>query len=76
LAAKKSDIELEAALTQVMGVYGTVHIIMNRDENKGNMPYAWCQFTKKEHAEKALGAAGAIVHERPLRIERAKANRK
>lgn len=77
LAMKKSDVELEAGLTQVMGVYGTVHVIMNRDESKGNMPHAWCQFTKKEHAEKALaGAAGAMVHGRPLRIERAKANRK
>ncbi|KAI1771631.1 hypothetical protein F4818DRAFT_444958 [Hypoxylon cercidicola] len=68
------DSKLEAKLTQIFSAYGMVFVKIRRDQR--NMPFAFCQFTKDEHALEAVTKGkGSLVDGRPCRCEMVKANR-
>lgn len=62
------------AVTQVFREFGPVYVKIRRDHK--NMPFAFCQYTRAEHAEKAiLEGRGRMIKGRPCRCEKAKAHR-
>ncbi|KAI9641076.1 hypothetical protein NHQ30_010504 [Ciborinia camelliae] len=74
LLQSESEESLEMAVTQVFREYGAVYVKIRRD-NK-HMPFAFCQYTKQEHAERAImEGRGRLIKGRPCRCEKAKAHR-
>lgn len=68
------DAELEAEVTRVFSRFGTVFVKIRRD-NRKQMPFAFCQFTRDEDALTALEhGKGEWIFGRTCRTEKAKAN--
>ncbi|KAH8588346.1 hypothetical protein B0O99DRAFT_728700 [Bisporella sp. PMI_857] len=73
LLASQPDDDLEAAVTHVFREFGPVWVKIRRDGKM--MPFAFCQYTKVEHAERAIREGkGRIINGRPCRTEKAKAH--
>jgi len=63
------------AVTQLFREFGPVFVKIRRDAKQ--MPFAFCQYTKQEHAERAIKEGrGRLIKGRPCRCEKAKAHRK
>ncbi|CAJ2503918.1 Uu.00g113120.m01.CDS01 [Anthostomella pinea] len=74
LPEAKSDSVLEAAITKAFLTFGSVFVKIRRDPK--NMPFAFCQFTRKEHADVAeKQGKGMLIEGRACRTEKVKANR-
>ncbi|KAL3420180.1 RNA recognition domain-containing protein [Phlyctema vagabunda] len=74
LSQQKKDAQLEAGVIQIFRQYGTVFVKVRRDGS--NMPFAFCQYTTQEDAERALqDGRGRMLFGRDIRTERAKAHR-
>lgn len=62
------------AVTEVFRQYGTVFVKIRRDNKQ--MPFAFCQYTKIEHADRAIREGkGKLIRGRACRCEKAKAHR-
>ncbi|KAI9740107.1 MAG: hypothetical protein M1818_004858 [Claussenomyces sp. TS43310] len=73
LLQTEDEQQLEYAVTKVFRQFGHVFVKIRRDSK--NMPFAFCQFTTDEAAERAVcEGRGHIIHGRPCRTERARAN--
>ncbi|KAI0391703.1 hypothetical protein F5Y17DRAFT_460565 [Xylariaceae sp. FL0594] len=74
LPEAKSDTALEVGVTKAFSPFGPVFVKIRRDPK--NMPFAFCQFTKIEHAKRAqLEGKGLLVEGRACRTEMVRANR-
>ncbi|KAI0204227.1 hypothetical protein F4808DRAFT_475686 [Astrocystis sublimbata] len=74
LPESKSDTVLEVAVTKVFSAFGPVFVKIRRDPK--NMPFAFCQYTDSQHAQKAQkDGKGLLIEGRPCRTEMVKANR-
>ncbi|KAF7913933.1 uncharacterized protein EAF01_000339 [Botrytis porri] len=74
LLQSENEDSLQMAVTQVFREYGPVYVKIRRDGK--HMPFAFCQYTKQEHAEKAIKEGrGRLIKGRPCRCEKAKAHR-
>ncbi|KAJ5772139.1 hypothetical protein N7520_002668 [Penicillium odoratum] len=72
LSTKVAAEEMTESLKKAFTVYGPCHVKIKQDKKKG-LPGAFVQFEKVEHANAALGPNARItLHDRWLRIERAK----
>ncbi|KAH7037500.1 uncharacterized protein B0I36DRAFT_380683 [Microdochium trichocladiopsis] len=68
------DSRLEAAVTSAFSKFGCVFVKIRRDNR--NMPFAFAQYTRDEHAEVALREGrGTIIEGRPCRTEKVRGNR-
>ncbi|KAL2758415.1 hypothetical protein ACRALDRAFT_1068749 [Sodiomyces alcalophilus JCM 7366] len=68
------DSVLETEVTTVFSRFGTVFVKIRRD-NRTRMPFAFCQFTTFEDAQRALvNGKGIEIFGRPCRTERVRAN--
>ncbi|GKU02580.1 unnamed protein product [Fusarium langsethiae] len=73
LAQNVDDLSIEKDLTRFFGQYGTVFIKVKRDRRI--MPYAFAQFTERQHADFALQkASGKEIMGRYLRLEKCGGN--
>ncbi|GJD03867.1 RNA recognition domain-containing protein [Colletotrichum higginsianum] len=71
----KDDITLEAAVIKEFQRFGVVFVKIRRDPQ--GLPFGFCQFTTKEHAEDArINGKGSVILGRPCRTETVRANRK
>ncbi|RAL68355.1 hypothetical protein DID88_007086 [Monilinia fructigena] len=74
LLQSENEDSLQMAVTQVFREYGPVYVKIRRDGK--HMPFAFCQYTKQEHAERAIKEGrGRLIKGRPCRCEKAKAHR-
>ncbi|ESZ90545.1 hypothetical protein SBOR_9068 [Sclerotinia borealis F-4128] len=74
LLQSENEDSLQMAVTQVFREYGAVYVKIRRDGK--HMPFAFCQYTKQEHAERAIKEGrGRLIKGRPCRCEKAKAHR-
>ncbi|KAI5917536.1 hypothetical protein F4810DRAFT_716380 [Camillea tinctor] len=74
LPESKPDHTLEASITKAFATFGPVFVKIRRDPK--NMPFAFCQYTNSEHAEKAMKQGkGLLIEGRACRTEMVKANR-
>ncbi|KAI1493964.1 hypothetical protein F5X96DRAFT_685290 [Biscogniauxia mediterranea] len=74
LPESKPDHTLEASITKAFATFGPVFVKIRRDSK--NMPFAFCQYTNSEHAEKAMRQGkGLLIEGRACRTEMVKANR-
>ncbi|KAJ2990516.1 hypothetical protein NUW58_g2914 [Xylaria curta] len=74
LPESKSDTVLEVAVTKSFSAFGPVFVKIRRDPK--NMPFAFCQYTDSQHAQKAQKEGkGLLIEGRPCRTEMVKANR-
>ncbi|KAI1501658.1 hypothetical protein F5X99DRAFT_408884 [Biscogniauxia marginata] len=74
LPESKPDHTLEAGITKAFATFGPVFVKIRRDPK--NMPFAFCQYTNSEHAEKAMThGKGLFIEGRACRTEMVKANR-
>ena len=63
------------SVTDVFRQFGPVWVKIRRDSKM--MPFAFAQYTKLEHAERAIREGkGRLINGRPCRTEKAKAHRK
>ncbi|KAJ5639771.1 uncharacterized protein N7484_007633 [Penicillium longicatenatum] len=75
LSTKVAAEEMTEDLKTAFAVYGPCHVKIKQDKKKG-LPGAFVQFEKVEHANAALDPNERIaLHDRWLRIERAKGRR-
>ncbi|OQE29888.1 hypothetical protein PENSTE_c002G05476 [Penicillium steckii] len=74
ISSGKSKEQQENDLKEMFSTYGPCYPKVKIDKNKG-LPGAFVQFEKVEDAINALELNGKTLHERPLRIERAKGQR-
>ncbi|KAJ5632939.1 hypothetical protein N7490_009278 [Penicillium lividum] len=75
LSTKVAAEEMTESLKKAFTVYGPCHVKIKQDKKKG-LPGAFVQFEKVEHANAALDPNARItLHDRWLRIERAKGKR-
>ncbi|KAJ3535562.1 hypothetical protein NM208_g7083 [Fusarium decemcellulare] len=73
LAQNQDDLHLQSEVTKVFGRFGTVFVKIKRD--KRFMPFAFCQFTKPFHADRALAEGrGLEILGRPCRTEKCNGN--
>ncbi|KAH8585347.1 hypothetical protein B0O99DRAFT_603384 [Bisporella sp. PMI_857] len=78
LLASQPDDDLEAAVTHVFREFGPVWVKIRRDGKM--MPFAFCQYTKVEHAERAIregkAASSMVGHaaQRRLRLTNTSTN--
>ncbi|KAJ8058451.1 hypothetical protein OCU04_012639 [Sclerotinia nivalis] len=74
LLQSENEDSLQMAVTQIFREYGPVYVKIRRDGK--HMPFAFCQYTKQEHAERAIKEGrGRLIKGRPCRCEKAKAHR-
>lgn len=74
LLQSETEEALQVAVTQVFREYGSVFVKIRRDSKQ--MPFAFCQYTDPEHAERAIREGrGRLIKGRPCRCEKAKAHR-
>ncbi|EHK96020.1 putative Meiotic activator RIM4 [Glarea lozoyensis 74030] len=74
LLQSESEESLQVAVTQIFREYGSVYVKIRRDGKQ--MPFAFCQYTTPEHAERAIREGrGRLIKGRPCRCEKAKAHR-